>query len=246
MRAIIKCIALLVLSSPVAADDLHIAVAANFQSTLEELIQQYEQSTGHRVILSAGSTGLLYAQISNGAPFDLFFAADTKRPAELERSGLSIPGSRLNYANGRLALCSPAEKIPADIASWLQSDAVKRLAIANPVLAPYGAATAEVLRNTGSEQALRDKLIIGGNISQTFQFVASGNVSAGFIAVAQMNKGNLTQGWSCQLIAAALHEPIRQEAVIINDRPVSHDFMQFIKQAKSRSIIKNAGYDLSD
>lgn len=243
MKALV-CSYLLLLSNLVAAEELRIAVAANFQPTLAKISSEFERETGHRVSLSSGSTGLHYAQIVNGAPFDLFFAADEERPRLLEAAGKTKPGSRFDYAIGRLALCSPGVDIPDDIKVWLNDAAIDRLAIANPRLAPYGAAAVEVLQKTGSRERLQDKLVMGENISQALQFTVSGNVTAGFIAHEQARARPATSEWSCQQVPGDWHSPIRQQAVVLKNSAAGRAFVEFVQSPAAATIIKNAGYDL--
>ena len=174
--------ALASLPGTVFGDEVRVAVASNFADCLEALAPAFEESTGHQVIISRGSTGRHFAQIQSGAPFDVFLAADSLRPTLLEEKGLIVPGSRFTYAEGRLALwipgAGPEDKRPA--ADILRAAEFDHLAIANPRLAPYGLAAKQALESMGLWEDLRSRLVMGQNVGQTWQFVASGNAEMGF------------------------------------------------------------------
>ena len=170
-----------------AAEEVRIAVAANFLATLNEIVTTFEQDTGHVAVVSSGSSGRLYAQIKNGAPFDVFFSADVTRPKLLEEEGLAVQGSRFTYAVGQLTLWSPGPTmIEGNGKAMLLSDDVEHVAIANPKTAPYGAAAKEVLQALGLWEPIQDRLVRGENIGQTFHFVFSKNAQLGFVALSQV------------------------------------------------------------
>ena len=226
-----------------SAETLTLAVAANFAATLETLAAQYEVDTGHRVRLSAGSTGRLYAQIRNGAPFDAFFAADVERPRKLEAEGLSVPGSRFTYAVGRLVLWSPEAGRVKPNGSALKTGEFEHLAIANPRLAPYGMAARQVLEKMGLWQALQPRLVRGENIGQAFHFVSSGHAELGFVALSQVQRDpHGTIRGSHWQVPTALHDPIEQQAVSLQDTEVVHDFMRYVRSDKTRALIRRHGY----
>jgi molybdate transport system substrate-binding protein len=230
------------LSTGAAADEIRVAVATNFSDTMAALVATFEQRTEHTVLVSAGSTGNHYAQIRNGAPFDAFFSADVDRPALLEREGLALPGSRFRYAVGRLALWSPRAGFVDDGGRILEAGTFRFLAIANPELAPYGAAAREVLMARNVWSALQPKLVQGQDIGQTYSFVYTGNAELGFVAYAQITKpGEKTLG-SYWLVPESLHRPIAQEAVLLRDLPAARELVEFVKSPAARDIIRSFGY----
>lgn len=228
--------------APVQADELRIAVATNFSRTAAALAKQFEQQTGHTVRLAFGSTGKHYAQIAHGAPFDIFLAADERRPALLEKNGIAVPGSRFTYAQGRLVLWSPDKNLIDEKATVLVTGNFRKLAIANPKLAPYGFAAREVLQARGLWKKLRPHLVRGENIGQTFQFVRTGNAQLGFVAATQVfaNNGKTTSSyWEPP---QALYTPVIQQAVLIKNNSAAQAFITFIKTDTARTLIQKHGY----
>ncbi len=225
-----------------AAEEIRIAVATSFASTMSALIERFEQLGEHRVIASSGSTGSHYAQIRNGAPFDAFFAADDERPRRLEEEGRIVAGSRFLYAVGRLALWSPRSGYVDEEGRVLEAGGFRFLAIAHPDLAPYGAAARDVLIARGLWAALQPRIVRGQDIGQTYQFVATGNAELGFVAWAQITQQNPETQGSYWLVPDSLHEPIAQEAVLLRDRPGARAFAAFVQSAEARDIIRSHGY----
>jgi len=225
--------------------ELRIAVATNFSRTATLLAEQFEQQTGHRVRLAFGSTGKHYAQITHGAPFDIFFAADERRPALLEKNGIAVPGSRFTYAQGRLVLWSPDENLITANASILETGDFRKIAIANPKLAPYGFAAREVLQARGQWEKLQPRLVRGENIGQTFQFVRTSNAQLGFIAAAQIFSNDTTVTGSYWEPPQSLYTPIIQQAVLIKDTPTARAFIEFVKRDTARALIHQHGYHTS-
>jgi len=221
------------------AAEVHVAVAANFALPAKHLAEPFLRDTGHRVILSSGSTGKFYAQIKSGAPFEVLLSADEATPRRLEQDGLAVPGTRFTYATGRLALWSARANVPVGEA-LLQKNEFERLAIANPRLAPYGAAAQEVLEKLGLWANVRSKLVQGENIAQTFQFVSSGNAELGFVALSQVESGS---HW---LIPAALHAPLNQDAVLLvrgKQSAAAAAFLRFLGSEPARKLIRSYGYE---
>ncbi len=230
--------------APAQADELRIAVATNFSRTATLLAKQFEQQTGHTVRLAFGSTGKHYAQITHGAPFDIFLAADERRPALLEKNGIAVPDSRFTYAQGRLVLWSPDENLIDENATVLASGNFHKLAIANPKLAPYGLAAREVLQARGLWKKLQPRLVRGENIGQAFQFVHSGNAQLGFVAAAQVFAKDFRGSyWEP---SQPLYTPIIQQAILIKDTPAAQTFMTFIKSKTARTVIQAQGYHTPD
>jgi len=236
-------VAIGLLSAPAHAGsggNLRIAVAANFAPTLEQLAEDFRRQRPLAVTLVPGSTGKHYAQIRHGAPFDAFFAADAARPERLEQEGRIVPGSRFTYALGCLALWSPdPDRIDAD-GRVLAGDGFRRLAIANPRLAPYGRAAREVLEGLGLWSRLQPRLVRGENIAQAFQYVASGNAELGFVARSQV----VDRPGSRWLPAPVSHAPIVQQAVLLRDSEAGRAFLDFVRSPAARARIRAAGYGL--
>lgn len=233
---------LLLLSMPLHAETIRVAVASNFSHAMQAISDQFEQQTGHRVDLIFGSTGKIYAQILNGAPFDAFFAADTERPERLEREKRIQPGSRFSYALGQLVLWSPDKTLIDSEGKILLNGGFRHLAIANPKLAPYGKAAQQTLEARGLWQQWQDKIVRGENISQTFQYVISGNAELGLIARSQLQSLDTTRQGSHWLVPSTLYQPIEQQAVQLSDKPAASALMAFIKSDAAWQIIEDFGY----
>ena len=227
---------------PAAAEEIRIAVATNFSAAMQALVARFEETSEHTVLVSTGSTGAHYAQIRNGAPFAAFFAADDDRPKLLEEEGIARAGSRFRYAVGRLVLWSSRPGYVDDGGAVLAAGDFRHLAIANPALAPYGAAAREVLQARRLWDALLPRIVQGQDIGQTFGFVYTGNAELGFVAYSQlMRPGRQTEG-SYWLVPESLHSPIAQEAVLLRDSPAPREFVEFVKTPAAREIIRNYGY----
>jgi len=222
------------------------AVAANFSEPAERLEAIFESETGHELTLATGSTGKLYAQIAQGAPFDLLLAADAIRPARLEADGPGIAGTRFTYALGRLSLWSAdPERIGADGLATLREGDFAHLAIANPELAPYGLAAKQALMHFGSWKMLAPKLVRGENIGQVFAMVATGNAELGLVAksyvISPRNRGRGSR-WD---VPTSAHDPIRQQAVLLRpgvSNPAARDFLAFLRSHEAQEVILSFGY----
>jgi molybdate transport system substrate-binding protein len=229
------------------AGQVEVAVAANFTVPMQIIASAFERDTGHKALLAFGSTGKLYAQIRNGAPFQVFLSADDQTPAKLEQEGLAVSGTRFTYAVGRLALWSAKSGMVDDKGEVLNKGVYAHLAIANPKLAPYGAAAIEVLRQLGLFKSLQPKFVLGENISQTWQFVASGNADLGFVALSQVLKDGQLRGGSAWIVPGNLHAPIRQDAVLLvkgRNNAAAKALLAYLKSDKAKAIIRNFGYDI--
>ena len=243
------CVALSagLLACAAQAADVQIAVAANFSAPIKEIAAEFEKDTGHKLIASLGPTGGFYTQIHNGAPFEVFLSADDATPERLEKEGAIVPGSRFTYAIGKLVLWSAKPGYVDGKGEVLKKNAFKHLAIANPKTAPYGAAAIQVLAKLGLGEAVKPKLVEGANIAQAHQFVSTGNAELGFVALSQVSKdGKLTEG-SGWTVPAELHDPIRQDAVILakgKDNPAAQALVDYLKGPKAAQVIKAYGYDL--
>ncbi len=252
MRNTIQVFAALIFSlgaGLAAAGEAQIAVAANFTAPMKALIARFEEQTGHQVKASYGSTGKLYAQIKNGAPFEALLAADQRRPLLLAEEGVAVPDSRFTYAVGALVLWSAEAGAVADGPALLEAGDFARLSIANPKLAPYGEAAMQTLERLGVAEAVAPKLVRGENIAQTYQFVDTGNAEVGFIALSQvMVDGAIGKG-SGWVVPAEMHAPISQDAVVLErgaDNPVVAELFAFLKTAPSRALIQDYGYQSVD
>lgn len=232
---------------PVRAAEVTVAVAANFTAPMQKIARSFEQDTGHKAVLAFGSTGNFYAQIRNGAPFQVLLAADEETPLKLERDGAAVPGSRFTYATGKLVLWSKQAGLVDGNGDILRSGSFQRIAIANPKLAPYGAAAMQALEKLGVLAAVRPRIVEGGNISQTYQFVATGNAQVGFVALSQViSDGRIAQG-SAWIVPANLHAPIRQDAVLLasgRENPAAAALLAYLRSEKARAVIRAFGYDL--
>ncbi len=233
------------LSNLSLAEETTVAVASNFTAAMHSIAAEYEKASNAKVILAFGSSGTLYAQIRNGAPFQAFFSADQAKPIALEKDGMVVPGSRFTYAVGALALWSKHKRFDSIDATTLQQGQFNKLALANPRLAPYGAAAVEVLQSLQLEPSTKSKWVQGENIAQTYQFVDTGNADLGFVALAQiMCQGRVTSG-SAWIVPQSLYRPIRQDAVLLRKGETSRatrEFLQFVRSIEARKIIESYGY----
>jgi molybdate transport system substrate-binding protein len=240
-------VALFLTSLGTCADEVQVAVAANFTAPMQQIAAGFERDTGHKVALSFGSTGKFYAQIVNGAPFEVFLAADDETPARLEKEGHAVAGSRFTYAIGRLVLWSAnPDRVDAK-GEILKTGSFKHIAIANPKTAPYGAAAIEAMTRLGVLARLQPLFVQGENIAQTHQFISTGAAELGFVALSQVFKEGKVTGGSMWAVPASLHQPILQDAVLLakgKDKAAPAALMNYLKGPKARAIIKSYGYDL--
>lgn len=229
-----------------AADEVSVAVAANFTAPMQQIAAQFEKDTGHKAVLAFGATGKFYAQIVNGAPFELLLAADDETPARLEKEGHGVPGKRFTYAVGKLVLWSASPELIDGKGEVLKKGNFAHLAIANPKTAPYGAAALETMSALGLLPSLQPRFVQGENIAQTQQFVLSGAAELGFVALAQVLKDGRIAG-SAWIVPDHLHQPILQDALILargKDKPAPAALFAYIKGDKARAIIRSFGYEL--
>ncbi len=226
------------------AAEINVAVASNFTHAMITISEHFETRTGHRITLIFGSTGKHYAQIKNGAPFDIFFAADRKRPERLEKEGLAVPGSRFTYAIGKLVLWSPIKDYTNSEAKTLEKREFHHLAIANPKLAPYGRAAHEVLQSLGLWDKLNGLIIRGENISQAFQFVKSGNAELGFVSYSQIKHPEQAIQGSFWDIPQIHYNPIEQQAIQLKESKTARLFLIFVQNHEVREMIRGYGYNV--
>ena len=227
------------------AGTVSVAVAANFTAPMQKIAAAFEADTGHKAELSFGATGKFYAQITHGAPFQVLLSADDTTPARLEREGKAVAHSRFTYAIGTLVLWSAQPGTVDAKGDVLKSGDFKHLAIANPKLAPYGAAALQVMEKLGVATALQPRLVQGENIAQTFQFVSTGNAQLGFVALSQVMVDGKIRSGSAWQVPASLHEPIRQDAVLLmpgKDSAAASALLTYLRGSKARAIIQSYGY----
>jgi molybdate transport system substrate-binding protein len=234
------------------AGEVTVAVAANFTAPMQKIAQAFEQDTEHKALLAFGATGKFFAQIKNGAPFEVLLAADDETPARLEKESLAVPGTRFTYATGRLALWSKQSNLVDDKAEVLRNDRVEKLgvhkiAIADPKLAPYGAAAMEVIQHLGVQANVVPKFVQGESIGQTYQFVSTENAQLGFVALSQISiDGRITQG-SAWVVPQSMHTPLKQDAVLLNagkDNAAAIALLKYLQGDKAKTIIRQYGYAL--
>jgi molybdate transport system substrate-binding protein len=244
MKALLA-LSLFLFSLGVNADEVQVAVAANFTAPMQKIASEFARDTGHTARLAFGSTGKFYAQIKNGAPFQLLLAADDATPVKLEKEGLTVPGSRFSYAVGTLVLWSAKPGLVDPKGAVLSTGGFARLAVANPKLAPYGAAAMETLAKLGLADKLAAKIVQGENIGQAYQFTATGNAELGFVALSQVMKDGKIGSGSAWVVPASLHAPIRQDAVLLaagKGDAAAVALMNYLKGAKAVAIIQSYGY----
>jgi molybdate transport system substrate-binding protein len=247
MNAIHISIAILTLiaSTLTSAAEIKVAVAANFAQTLKEISTIFEKDTGHKLAITQGSTGKLYAQISQGAPFEIFLSADDETPEKLITEGKAIQGTRFTYAIGRLALWSPKPDLVDDGGSVLKTDKFRFLAIANARVAPYGRAAVQVMQKLGVLASIEPRVVQGESITQTFQFVSTGNAQLGFVALSQISENGKIKTGSAWIVPENMHEQLRQDAVLLNpgkDSGAATALLNFLKSDKAKKIISAHGY----
>jgi molybdate transport system substrate-binding protein len=227
------------------AAEVSVAVASNFSVPMRKIAQNFEVESGHKVRLSFGSTGGFYAQIKNGGPFQILVSADRETPAKLENEGLGVAGTSFTYAIGKLVLWSRQPNVVDPQGHILKQGQFQKLAIANPKLAPYGAAAMEALHNLGLANELRPKLVQGENINQVFQFVETENAQIGFVAMSQIfAQGKLSHG-SAWMVPPNLYRPIQQDAVLLvagQGNLAALALMNYLKSPKAKAIMSDHGY----
>lgn len=245
---LVNCLSILILafSVPVYAEQVTVAVASNFVKPLEALKPVYETSSGHTLVISGGSTGRLYAQIKNGAPFDVLLSADEERPRLIEQEGLGVTGTRFTYAIGKLVLWGPGlASMGFSATSTLGDMEFRALALANPALAPYGMAAKQALERLHLWELLQNRIVLGQDIGQTFSMIHTGNAELGFVALSQLLDPQIVNADKHWEVPARLHDPILQQAILLmrgKDNPAAKEFITFLKSEAGRKIITEFGY----
>jgi molybdate transport system substrate-binding protein len=231
-------------AAPALADDVPVAVAANFTEPAKEIATAFAAKTGHHLVLSFGASGQFYTQITQGAPFQVFLSADADRPQRIEREGLGVPGTRFTYAIGQLVLYSKTPGLVDQAGAVLSQGAFNKIAIADPTAAPYGTAAIETMTKLGVYERLAPKIVKGASITQAYQFVDSGAAELGFVALSQVIA---VQGGSRWLVPARFHAPIEQQAILLlpgANKPAALAFLKFLRSPEALAIIKRYGYEV--
>ena len=230
----------------IQAAEVNVAVAANFTAPMKRIAEEFEKDTGHKAVLSYGATGRFYAQITNGAPFDVFLSADDETPARLEKEGVAVANSRFTYATGRLVLWSAKPGMVDEKAAVLLRNEFRYLAISAPKLAPYGTAAMETLTKIGMLPLLQAKLVTGDSTGQTFNMISSGNADLGFVAMSQVFEDGKLKSGSAWVVPAHLHSPLQQDAVLLKrgkSNPAALQLLTFMKSDQARAIMNSYGYE---
>ena len=225
-----------------------VAVAANFSKPMTEIVSQFEKATGHSAKLSFGSSGKFVSQLENGGPFEVLLSADEKGPEKLEQAGLTVPNTRFVYALGKLVLWSATPNFVDDKGKILMTSNFKHLALADPKVAPYGAAAIDVLKKLKLFEKLQPLFVQGENIAQTYQFISTANAELGFLALSQVIENGKIVGGSSWIIPDNLHAPIRQGAVLMKkgaENPAARALIDYLKSIPALAIINKYGYDLA-
>jgi molybdate transport system substrate-binding protein len=230
-----------ILSVNLQAGDVKVAVSSNFATTLEKISEAFTKETGHKLVISSGATGKIYAQIREGAPFEVLLSADQTTPMKLITDNLAVEETQFTFAVGRLVLWSLKDKFVDDEGAVIKTSSVNHIAIANPKLAPYGVAAKEYLEKVGIWKIVEAKIVYGENISQTYQFVSTGNAEVGFIAMSQIMD---TKG-SYWVVPESQYSPLKHDVILLNKgktNPIAKKFLEFLKDRKVKAIISKFGY----
>jgi len=248
IRILITFLAVISICQFCAAQSITVAAAADLQSAMQEVAERFHKETGKDVKLIYGSSGNFFQQIQNGAPFDMFFSANLDYPKKLEAAGLSEPGSYYEYAKGKIVLWVPKDST-LDLSSGLQAllnPSIKKIAIANPQHAPYGQAAVAAMQKAGIYDKVKDKLVLGENISQTASFVVSGSADAGIVALSLALSPNMKDKGRYAEIPAARYPPIEQACIILNsskNKETAKQFLSLIKTAEITETLRRYGFD---
>jgi molybdate transport system substrate-binding protein len=229
----------------VHAAEVKVAVAANFAKTLEEITVQFEKDTGHKILATPGATGKFYAQIVNGAPFEVFISADDETPRKIAKESKAIAETQFTYAIGTLALWSPDTNLVDQGGGVLKTDKFKFIAIANAKVAPYGQAAVQTMLKLGVLTKVEPRVVQGENIAQTYQFVTSGNAQLGFVALSQITENGKVKSGSAWIVPQEFHDQIKQDAILLNngkDSIAAKALLDYLKSDKAKKIIASYGY----
>lgn len=238
---------LMLVATAVRADEVQVAVAANFTAPFKQIVSDFEKASGHKVVVAFGSTGKFYAQIKNGAPFEVFLAANDETPKKLVDEGAAVAGTQFSYALGKLVLWSAKPAIVDPAGEVLKRGGFDHIAIANPTLAPYGAAAVQTMKKMGVYDSLSPKVVTAESIAQAYQFINSGNSLLGFVAMSQVLKDGKIEG-SSWVVPAELYDTIRQDAVVLSkgkDKAAATALMAYLQGDKAKAVIRSYGYELA-
>ena len=229
-----------------SAGELNVAVAANFTGPMERIAPEFEKATGHKLSVSYGTVGKFYAQIKNGAPFEVLISADDETPLRLEKDGLGLSESRFTYAIGKLVLWSTKPGLVDDQGDVLKRGDFQHIAVANPKLAVYGAAGVEAMKKLGVYDRLESRFVLGENITQAYQFTATGNAELGFVALSQIYKDGQYVAGSYWVVPPNLYPQIRQDVILLakgRGNPAADALLAYLKSEPARKVIKSYGYE---
>ena len=246
-RLLIACISTLLISVAAHAAEVKLAVAGNFAQPMKEIAAEFEKDTSHKINLTQGATGKFYAQITNGAPFEVFLSADDETPTKLVKEGKAVAGTQFTYAIGRLVLWSPDEKLVDQGGGVLKTDKFKFLSIANAKVAPYGRAAVQTMQKLGVLTAIEPRVVQGESITQTHQFVTTGNAQLGFVALSQVWDSGKIKSGSAWIVPEDMHEQLKQDIVLLNpgkDSKAALALVEYLKSDKAKKIIDRYGYKL--
>ncbi len=235
------------LSVAAQAAEVKVAVAANFAQAMKEIAAEFEKDSGHKVNLTQGATGKFYAQITNGAPFEIFLSADDETPARLVSEGKAVPGTQFTYAVGRLALWSPDANLVDQGGGILKTDKFRFLSIANAKVAPYGRAAVQTMQKLGVLTAIEPRVVQGESITQAHQFVSSGNAQLGFVALSQVWENGKLKSGSAWIVPESMHEQLKQDVVLLNQgkgSKAAQSLLDYLKSDKAKKLIDRYGYKL--
>lgn len=227
------------------AAELKVAVASNFVNVLKEIAVEFQKDAGHQLAITPGATGKFYAQINNGAPFDVFLSADDETPRKLAQEGKAIASSQVTYAIGRLALWSPNPEMVDKNADILKTDKFKFIAIANAKVAPYGQAAVQTMQKLGVLTKIEPRIVQGESIAQTYQFVSTGNAQLGFVALSQILENGKIKAGSAWIVPEEMHEQLKQDAVVLQSckhMSACQALMEYLKSEKVKKIMASYGY----
>ncbi len=242
---LLPCLIALFAATSVLAEEVRVAVAANFTAPMKLIAADFEKKSGHQVVLTFGSTGKFYAQITNGAPFHVLLSADDKTPAKLEKERAAVANTRFTYATGKLVLWSAQAGVVDAQGNVLRQGSFKHLAIAAPKLAPYGAAAVETINKLGLAASLEPKLVQGVTIAQAFSFVQTGNAELGFVALSQVVENGKIKSGSGWIVPENLHSPLKQDAVLLargKDNKAAIALLAYLKTDSAKTVIRSFGY----
>jgi len=247
INALMTFFSAILISASIQAAEVKVAVAGNFAQPMKDIAAEFEKDTGHKINLTQGATGKFYAQITNGAPFEVFLSADDETPTKLVKEGKAVAGTQFTYAIGRLVLWSPDERLVDQGGGVLKADKFKFLSIANAKVAPYGRAAVQTMQKLGVLTAIEPRVVQGESITQTHQFVTTGNAQLGFVALSQVWDSGKIKSGSAWIVPEDMHEQLKQDIVLLNpgkDPKAALALVEYLKSDKAKKIIDRYGYKL--